>query len=132
MAFSIAKYVIQFVRNRLLPFRDYKRSRHATHALSQRGVTLGPRSIYPPFRDALNPQNLEISPEFPGFPDFELRSPERSQKSGISLHLYGKSPECTGIALKMNQKHVFHFQFVWNACLHRSVSREAGLLNGAA
>ena len=51
-------------------------------------------------RDALNLQNLEISPDFPDFPDFELRSPERSQKSEISWFLHGKSPEWTGIDLK--------------------------------
>ena len=39
-------------------------------------------------RDALSPQNIELSPEFPDFPDFELRGPERSQKSGISCFLH--------------------------------------------
>ena len=48
-------------------------------------------ALYPParssqesVRDALNPQNLEISLEFRDFPYFELRSPDRSQKSVIS------------------------------------------------
>ena len=75
--------------------------------------------------DALNPQNLEISPEFPDFPEFELRSPERSQKSGISRFLHGKSPEWTGIALKWAKN-----TFFISICVE--FAREAGLSNGAS
>ena len=81
-------------------------------------------------RDALNPQNLEISPEFPDFPDFELRGPERSQKSGISCFLHWQSPEWAGIALNLAINTFFISIFVKVACLHYSVSRKAGPSSG--
>ena len=50
-------------------------------------VCLRRSSQYTLSRDALSPKNLEISPNFP---DFELRSLERSKKSGISWFPHGK------------------------------------------
>ena len=81
-------------------------------------------------RDALSPQYLEISQEFPDFPDFELRGQERSQKSGISWCLCGKSSECTRIALQWGKRTFFISIFVKVACLHYSVSRKAGPSSG--
>ena len=46
MVKSIAKYI--FVRSRLSLFENIRGACHATHALNQRDVTPGPRSIYPP------------------------------------------------------------------------------------
>ena len=71
-------------------------------------------------------------PEIPDFLDFELRSLERSQESGISGFLHRISPDWTVIALKMSQKHVFFSICVKVARLHPHVSRIAGLSNEAS
>ena len=73
----------------------------------------------PPLRYALNLQDLEISQEFPDFPDFELRSPEQSQKFGVSWFRHGKSSEWTGI-ISIYVKISCFAQF----CLSRSRSVE--------
>ena len=88
--------------------------------------------------DALSPQYLEISPEFPDFPDFEFRSPEQSHKSGISLFLHGKvrnGPE----SLSRSQRHIFHFNLCEGRVLaplglseSKSVRLGIYLLNGMA
>ena len=71
--------------------------------------------------DPLSPQNLKISPEFP---DFELRSPELSEKSGISWFLHGKSPGWTGIALKWAKMTLFISICVKFVCTELSLEKQ--------
>ena len=61
---------------------------------------------------------------FPTFPDFGLRSPEVSQKSGTSRSLTRESPELRGIIIKWT-KTMFPFPLcVKNACLYPCASQK--------
>ena len=67
----------------ILPVKNKARTRNSP---------IRPRAV----RDALYPQNPEISQEFPDFPDFELRTPEwpKSPEFGIlRLHKVWNAPE---------------------------------------
>ena len=67
-------------KNQISPFAISKKSNSTIDLLS-----LGVYQRY------TKPPNLEISPEFPNFPDFQLRSPERYQGPEYRGFLHGKS-----------------------------------------